>query len=1327
MLNSMIRKRLWGRICGLATLGIAMVLGVSNAQPTEPAGRWYAGDTHMHGHGCDGDRGPQQLMSLMTGADLTVGSALVWGAGYRDDMSYFTGRDAPGSTPERILHYDLEVSGFPSDLMGHIVALGLKEIQFPRRLYSLPIAQWAIDQGAAVGMAHAMAWSSNYQFPELGRTCCVPYEFPIDLALGKMHFLETEVLATEHDSASQIAHAPGFQFLWTTLLNSGFKVPITGASDFPCIPKVLDKTSVRTYVWIDGPLTYADWLEGIRQGRTVIATGANDFLTMTVNGALIGSEVQLPAGGDPVDIVIDASLGTPGTVELVMNGEVLAAESVSTESGQRFKKTLLITKSSWIAARAPKVQTGAIYVLVGDQPIRASARDAQYYVEYIDYLIAQMDAGRFARHDINSTELQRELQEAKARYLEARQLFAQRAQEAQAQAINTVSTQLPTIKRYGVFEETFPIDSSRYSNPWEDVDLTVTFITPSGRSVAIGGFYYQPNTWKVRVAPWEVGRWSWTAIARDRSRAILEQSGEFEVVESNEPGFVRRHSGNPFRLVFENGRLFPAIGLGDCILDSDHSGSPLDNWGLDGGFRETGQHEAGRGVDMDTYFSTYGSAGFNLFRWSVDNCSFKLWDEISPSGNRYLEREGQWGDELVAKLREHGFRVYMVIFGFEPPFAQDAQDPEKMDAVKRYVKYVVDRYGAYVDFWELMNEATADNAWYTIVANYLRSIDPYGHLISTSWEKPEHPAIEITSPHWYQKEGEYDSDTVTAHRIENWKGFNKPIIFGEQGNTGQNWDERSALRMRLRSWSAFFNEGVLIFWNTSGFRDYRNESAANLYLGPEERGYVRALQEFVRDLDPDVKRVSVNVSNPSRVRAYGLRSENAFTAYLHNFTDHNNPTTDITLTVDSPSSGEVIWYSPTTGQVIQIASVSVGMQTLRVPPFVVDIALKVRGSQQAGTRSTQQGATVRYVLSSSQKICQLTGEFDRQRQQPTLNRTKSRFGVVGTDLGSSFEHQGRIYFLFGDTIGERREGSPSDDSIAYSEDTNPEDCVALNFVTGPDGRYLSPRIPGIRLRAFEVPTGGFSSNGVMYVFFTTDHSEQRVMGRSILARSTNNAQSFQYLYDVSRDKFINIAPVIVNNSDILGLPAREGQGLLLWGSGTYRRSDPYLAYIPLSSVEDRGTLSYFSGLTAEGSPHWSTSEAEAMSLFTHPCIGELSVAWNPFLRQWLMLYNCGNPRGINFRVADQPWGPWSETQTLFHPWEDDGYCHFMHVSWQFRNCDSVHDPERQNVWGGEYGPYMIPRYFTGDGTRTTIYYVMSTWNPYNVVLMRSELQLGVEP
>jgi uncharacterized protein DUF4185 len=379
-----------------------------------------------------------------------------------------------------------------------------------------------------------------------------------------------------------------------------------------------------------------------------------------------------------------------------------------------------------------------------------------------------------------------------------------------------------------------------------------------------------------------------------------------------------------------------------------------------------------------------------------------------------------------------------------------------------------------------------------------------------------------------------------------------------------------------------------------------------------------------------------------------------------------------------------------------------------------------------------------YVSGSTKKLFQLTGECDRERNQLTQSRTESRFGLMGTDLGSSFEHDGKLYFLFGDSNPLHPDPTLrpiAGDSIAFTRATDPEAGIELTFVTAPNDpkNYLSPLVPGISRGPFEVPLAGFSANGKMYVFFSTDWNgsgTDPVMGRSILAWSGDHSQSaFHYLYDVSvlqrGGKFINLSVSIVNNADIPGLPAAAGQGLLLWGAGLYRKSDPYLAYLPLDGVEQRERIRYFAGIEAGSHrPIWSVNESDAMALFHHPELGEFSVTWNPHLKVWLMLYNAGNPRGINFRVADRPWGAWSPTAILFDPWVDGGYCHFMHVSWDDRSCDAVHDPGQSTVWAGEYGPYVMSRYTRGDNASSTIYFLMSSWNPYNTVVMKSTLRSG---
>jgi hypothetical protein len=379
--------------------------------------------------------------------------------------------------------------------------------------------------------------------------------------------------------------------------------------------------------------------------------------------------------------------------------------------------------------------------------------------------------------------------------------------------------------------------------------------------------------------------------------------------------------------------------------------------------------------------------------------------------------------------------------------------------------------------------------------------------------------------------------------------------------------------------------------------------------------------------------------------------------------------------------------------------------------------------------ATSKPPQVRRVPDSGQKVCQVTGDVDRERHTATTALTQSRANLAAADLGIPVQRGERLFVYFGDSQSSQlinRYRLRDEDSIGVSNQPAPGNCLGLGIVTAPDGSFLPPQVPGVSLGSYEVPTGGFSLNGSVYVFFATDSTAEQAMSRSVLAKSDDGVH-FRVLYYVSRDKFINVAPVVVNSAAIPGLPGEGGIGVVLVASGRYRVSDPYLAYVPITSLDTRGPWYYFAGTDAAGQPRWSVHEAEAAPLFHQPCIGELSLDWNGFLRSWVMLYNCVDElRGIVYRVAADPWGPWSGAAVLFAPWEDAGYCTFMHSNWEYFICDEVADPWRDYDWGGEYGPYMVNRLTTGDSSaatvRTTLYYLMSTWNPYQTVLMRATLE-----
>jgi hypothetical protein len=509
-----------------------------------------------------------------------------------------------------------------------------------------------------------------------------------------------------------------------------------------------------------------------------------------------------------------------------------------------------------------------------------------------------------------------------------------------------------TVQRYDIIEQSLPWPSAGYGNPWDQVTVTMTLTPPHGHNLTVGGFYAAPDLWKARFAPSQTGAWTWRATITDGTKSS-ESSGAFTVTDSPGPGYLRMFPDNPMRWVFDDGTPFAPVGINDCIVTTPGDPSSIYKyWGFDGPDPQCSVGKCERRVDIDTYLSAFSEAGVNVFRWGIGLCGFDVKKDLGPAGYVYGLEESDWGDKLLAKMRAYGLRNYVTLWAF------NYRPPPSLDAAKKYAKYVVDRYGAYTDFWELTNEfpnppETIDSAWYTEISAYIRSIDPYAHPIGTSWERPDLEGIEINAPHWYITENELESDTVTTTRVAGVRAEagarTLPIVFSEHGNTGVNWDPRSALRMRIRTWTAFFVEASYIFWNESSTKGMCppkpaecNNPAANIYLGPEERGYLKAFSDFARGVDARAGRLEATVDVPDKVRVYALRSDTVYAAYLHAYTDHTNPTVGVKLTVEPRAAGTATWTNPATGAVLGTAAAVAGTQTLDVPSFTTDIALKIR-------------------------------------------------------------------------------------------------------------------------------------------------------------------------------------------------------------------------------------------------------------------------------------------------------------------------------------------------------------------------------------------------
>ena len=356
---------------------------------------------------------------------------------------------------------------------------------------------------------------------------------------------------------------------------------------------------------------------------------------------------------------------------------------------------------------------------------------------------------------------------------------------------------------------------------------------------------------------------------------------------------------------------------------------------LDGGYRPTGYHEGIAWIlPYSQYLISYGvAAGFNIYRYSDGNCAYSIVKNISTSGNDYDTLHSRWTDTLFYALRQHGFRIYMTILAGTQG---NSSDNNSMAATERYAQYCIDRYGSLVDFWELTNEASPDSLWVSKVAGYIHSHDPYNHLVSVSWEKASHPAIDIISPHWYEKEDFRNSDQRTADQISQYRQTNKPVIFGEQGDGG--WDSLSAMRLRGRIWSSVFNAGTIIFWNST----FAKDCPCNQYLGWEERRYTRILQNFSVLLDSGIRQIAPQTSG--HLRIWGLQSQKEFALYIRDFQDVKELNLGKQISVNSPIYGNGYWYDVHSGDILGQAELALGQQTLTLPDFQTDIAFIARNS-----------------------------------------------------------------------------------------------------------------------------------------------------------------------------------------------------------------------------------------------------------------------------------------------------------------------------------------------------------------------------------------------
>ncbi|MGB8214881.1 MAG: DUF4185 domain-containing protein [Anaerolineales bacterium] len=464
-----------------------------------------------------------------------------------------------------------------------------------------------------------------------------------------------------------------------------------------------------------------------------------------------------------------------------------------------------------------------------------------------------------------------------------------------------------------------------------------------------------------------------------------------------------------------------------------------------------------------------------------------------------------------------------------------------------------------------------------------------------------------------------------------------------------------------------------------------------------------------------------------------------------------------------------------------------GLPATAVPSESPQPAPSLPAMSTASPAPALPGESLVAVPGSTQKICQLLGDVDWETGQPTAARTLTNAGLAAADLGYPVEHQGKLILLFGDSWPPPHPQNetpaqsevPPDDAVGITVRTAPPDastCLDLQVNHTIAGKFIPASITGpikVKQGFFNVPSGGVSAGGLLYAFFWTAHcvhpnplnpspltplarpvanpfndcpetDARNSLGKSVLAQSSDDGQTFSQVIPMPAG-FVYVTAV--NSLLQADIPTQQRLGIFIFGAPRYRASIPYMAYAAPEALANPAAWHFFTGLDSTGQPEWVTSKAwfqnaaytttwnppgqpEIFSVTSNAgrCVGEFSITWNSVLGKWLLLYNCWG--GIVARIAAAPWGPWSAPTTLLSPGPAVD-CRLVMVP---AGC-----PGQKDFWpalqkngmfeaGSFYAPFVLNRYTTTESSvngnrRSTIYWLVSPWNPYEVTVMRTTLEV----
>lgn len=336
--------------------------------------------------------------------------------------------------------------------------------------------------------------------------------------------------------------------------------------------------------------------------------------------------------------------------------------------------------------------------------------------------------------------------------------------------------------------------------------------------------------YRIRFLPENAGHHQYTITVKVNGETVQILEGEFVVQPSQKiyRGRLKVEPKHRRNFIFDDGTLFIPIGQNTCwYTSSSRKTFDYDIW-----FQK--MHEHG----LNTTRIWLAPWGFSL-HWNVPLGTLDL--EAAARLDRVLNLAEKYNLFVMLTLINHGqFSAKVNPLWDDNPWnkanggiidkpMEFFTSEEAKSLYKHQLRYIIARwaYCHHIMAWELWNEVSwvdgyldsdAGYRWHEEMSRFVKSIDPYRHMVTTSFHHEDNEAnsintLDYANPHSYDYTNENFNLKLPNTLERLWQKYKKPILHSE---IGINWrsgtetfeEDPQGISLHQQCWAGMMGGGA---------------------------------------------------------------------------------------------------------------------------------------------------------------------------------------------------------------------------------------------------------------------------------------------------------------------------------------------------------------------------------------------------------------------------------------------------------------------------------------------------------------------------------------